>query len=75
MKAHRKKVEAMIRDLEKNDPEFKKIDRPRTPKIIEEHKKLEMAFQGDFEKLDDEIKVQVRAIKKNDYKTIEKIHR
>ena len=34
-----------------------------------------MAFQGDFEKLDDEIKVQVRAIKKNDFKTIEKIHR
>ena len=34
-----------------------------------------MAFAGDFEKLDDEIKVQLKAIKNNDFKTIEKIHR
>lgn len=34
-----------------------------------------MAFQGDFEKLDDEIKVQLMAIQNNDFKTVEKIHR
>ena len=33
-----------------------------------------MAFQGDFDRLDDEIKCQLRAIKNNDFETIKKIH-
>lgn len=72
--AHRRKVENMIRELDK-DPDFKAISRPKTPKMADEHKQLQMAFKGDFEKLDDEIKVQLKAIKNNDFKTIEKIHR
>ena len=72
--AHRQKVEQMIRELDQ-DPAFKAIGRPRTPRIVEDHKQIEMAFQGDFEKLDDEIKVQLKAIKNNDFKTIEKIHK
>ena len=33
-----------------------------------------MAFKGDFEKLDDEIKVQLKALKDNDIETVRKIH-
>ena len=33
-----------------------------------------MAFKGDFEKLDNEIKVQLRAIRNNDLETVRKIH-
>ena len=33
-----------------------------------------MAFQGNFEKLDDEIKVQVKALQQNDMETIRKLH-
>jgi len=33
-----------------------------------------MKFKGDFEKLDDEIKVQLKAIKFNDMETVRKIH-
>ena len=43
--------------------------------MVKKHKEIEMAFNGDFEKLDDEIKVQLQAIKNNDFKTIEKIHK
>jgi hypothetical protein len=32
-----------------------------------------MAFQGDFEKLDEEIKVQLKALEKNDMETFRKI--
>lgn len=34
-----------------------------------------MAFQGDFEKIDDEIQVQLRALLKNDFDTIDKLKR
>lgn len=33
-----------------------------------------MAFQGNFEKLDDEIKVQVKALQQNDMEVIRKLH-
>ena len=33
-----------------------------------------MAFQGNFEKLDDEIKVQVKALRQNDMEVIRKLH-
>jgi len=32
-----------------------------------------MAFRGDFEKLDDEIKVQVKALSENDFETFHKL--
>ena len=35
---------------------------------------MQMVFQGDFEKLDDEIKVQVKAIQNNDVETMRRIH-
>ncbi len=33
-----------------------------------------MAFQGDFDKLDEEIRCQLKAIKENDFEIIKKIH-
>ena len=36
--------------------------------------KQKMAFQGNFEKLDDEIKVQVKALQQNDMEVIRKLH-
>ena len=33
-----------------------------------------MAFQGDFERLDEEIKVQVKALQQNDPETIRRLH-
>ena len=33
-----------------------------------------MAFKGDFEKLDDEIKVQLKALKDGDIETVRRIH-
>ena len=33
-----------------------------------------MACQGDFEKLDDEIKVQLKALKDDDIETVRRIH-
>ena len=41
--AHRKKVEQAIRELD-GDPEYKAIGRPKTPKMVEHHKQLTMAF-------------------------------
>ena len=31
-----------------------------------------MAFKGDFEKIDDEIKIQIKALGQNDMKTLKK---
>lgn len=69
---HKQEVKKAVKEMEK-DPNFTKekgaeIDFEAR---IEKHK---MAFQGDFEKLDDEIKCQLRAIQKNDFDTIKKLH-
>ena len=83
---HRKKVEQMIRQMQQEDEERKRAkdpermlererERPRTPAMVKHFQETQKAFQGDFDKLDDEIKVQLKAIKNNDFKTIEKIHK
>ena len=35
---------------------------------------FQAAFKGDFEKLDEEIKVQVKALQQNDTETIRRLH-
>ena len=42
--------------------------------LIKQIEDSQMAFKGDFEKLDDEIKVQLKALKDDDIETVRRIH-
>ena len=42
--------------------------------MVKQVDEFKMAFKGDFEKLDEEIKVQLKALKENDVETIRRLH-
>lgn len=58
----------------KNPQNYPKLEKIGELKIMKDYQELKMAFQGDFDKLDAEIKVQLKAIKNSDFETIKKIH-
>jgi hypothetical protein len=51
----------------KNPDKYPKLEKMGELKIMQDYKELKMAFQGDFDKLDAEIKVQLKAIKNSDF--------
>lgn len=52
----------IIKDMERNPKKYGPITKTVKPTLVDNIVKQKMAFQGNFEKLDDEIKVQVKAI-------------
>ena len=68
----------MQMDEGKRKERLKGVDDERQRKaeatLVKQIEDSKMAFKGDFEKLDDEIKVQLKALKYDDIETIRKIH-
>ena len=60
-----------MKEHPENYPEQSKAEKATLVAQVEEFK---MAFQGDFERLDEEIKVQVKALQQNDPETIRRLH-
>ena len=64
----------IVADMERNPKKYPPQVKLKEPTLVTQINKQKMAFQGNFEKLDDEIKVQVKAIQKNDMETMRKVH-
>ena len=76
---HKADVALELRRIEENggipvDDEGKPIrqEKPKDPTLVESLEAQKMAFKGDFEKIDDEIKIQIKALGQNDMKTLKK---
>ena len=68
---HQAEVKKLIEEENKKDKKFpqKEVD----PNLMEEFEKQRMAFQGDFDLVDDEIKVKVKALSITDFQTLKQL--
>lgn len=62
LNANKLDAENIAKDMERNPKKYGPITKTVKPTLVDSLVKQKMAFQGNFEKLDDEIKVQVKAI-------------
>ena len=52
-----------------------KQEKEKESTLVQQLETSKMAFQGDFDKVDDEIKVQLKALLKKDFKTLKRLQR
>ena len=76
---HKAGVALELRKIEENggvpvDEEGNPIrqEKPKEPTLVPDLETQKMAFKGDFEKIDDEIKIQIKALGQNDMVTLKK---
>ena len=76
---HKADVALEIRKIEENDgvpvdEEGNPIrqEKPKEATLVSDLETQKMAFKGDFEKIDDEIKIQIKALGLNDMVTLKK---